>query len=987
LVKGEITNRFTTTYKQTQNIERNRMQTFLHLVANDLQNRFGDSISNVTLVFPSHRAGLFFNSYLAELLNKPVWSPQTITLSELMQRIANLKTEDSFKLVTKLYSIYNKIKGTNEPFDNFYYWGEVMLADFDQVDKYLVDPKQLFGNIKDLKEIEEKFGGFTPEQAEALSSYLGVMERSDDSEIKKNYLSIWDKLYEIYKQFWIELEKEGVAYEGMIYRKCAQILDDAISTPDIPTPIAFIGFNALNECERSLFSRCKTMGNALFYWDYDPTFIERSENEAGLFIRKNLSQFPNALGGDAFETLNRPKKNIKMIAAPSTVAQTKLIPKILDEIVTQGGKLDISSAIIFPKENILLPALHAIPPSVESLNITMGYPLKETPAFSLAEFLVRLQINANTNSEGKARFYHRDVIAILNHPYIRLCEPNHASELLLDVKKGNRIYPIIDELARTPLFSKIFTLQPGAKPLTSYILSICSGVAQNISQKASANDEKQLRLDLEFLFTLHKSLTRLGDVLKGISIEISHRIFLQLLRKAFNQERVSFSGEPLSGLQVMGFLESRALDFENIIILSFNDEVIPGKNLPVSFITPSLRVAFNLPNYKHHDAIYAYYFYRLMNRAKNIYLVYSSRTEGLSRGEKSRFALQLEMEQLYGKTQSVNVAYNISLTPNQPIEIQKTDEVMEALLRNLNRKGKGVTLSPSGLTSFLTCPLRFYFRYVADLYDEDEITEEVGALEFGRIIHGTMEELYKEHSGKSVSGDMIASIMDKPHYIEQTLDRVFSEEFFKSPVVSNDNLSGRNRLARNAMLHIIKKMLKLDKQRAPFTLISHELRVEMSIPIVSSKYTDSIMLGGFVDRIEQNHGSIWSIDYKTGNAKDKGVFETVDNLFDSGKVDKYKEVFQTFCYSLALSEVYPGLPIRPMLWFVKTAKTADDFSIKQKEKRTNTPIKDFKDFKDDFKLQLSDLLNQIMDNSIPFTQTEDLNKCKNCPFTAICGRD
>ncbi|MDD3892579.1 MAG: PD-(D/E)XK nuclease family protein [Bacteroidales bacterium] len=962
------------------------MQTFLQLVATNLLSRFGDSISEVTLVFPSRRAGLFFNSYLAELLNKPVWSPPTITLSELMQRIANLKTEDSIKLVTKLYNIYNSIKGTNEPFDNFYYWGEVMLADFDQVDKYLVDPKQLFGNIRDLKEIEEKFSGFTTEQAQALSSYLGVMEKDDDSEIKKNYLSIWDKLHEIYKQFWSELEDEGVAYEGMIYRKCAQILDDASTTPDIPSPIAFIGFNALNECERSLFKRCKTMSNALFYWDYDPTFLNRPENEAGLFIRRNLSQFPNALGSDAFETLNRPKKSIKMIAAPSTVAQTKLIPRMLDEIAAQGGKLDISSAIIFPKENILLPALQAIPQTVEALNITMGYPLKETPAFSLAEFLVRLQINSNTSSEGTARFYHRDVIAILNHPYVRLCEPSSATELLQDVKRGNRIYPTKDELSRTQLFSNIFALQPGSKPLTGYVLSICNAVAQNISQKTSLTDDKQLRIDLEFLFTLHKSLTRLGDVLNGISIEISHRVFLQLLRKAFNQERVSFSGEPLSGLQVMGFLESRALDFENIIILSFNDDVIPGKNHPVSFITPSLRVAFNLPNYKHHDAIYAYYFYRLMHRAKNIYLVYSSRTEGLSSGEKSRFALQLEMEQLYGKTQTVDVAYNISLTPNQPIEIPKTERVMDALLSNLNRKGKGIMLSPSGLTTYLTCPLRFYFRYAAGLYDEDEITEEVGALEFGRIIHGTMEELYKEYSGKSVSSSMVADIMSKPNNVEQTLDRVFAEEFFKDSKALSDNLSGRNRLARNAMLHIIKKMLNLDKQRAPFTLVSHELEVEISIPISSSKYADTIRLGGIVDRIEQNKGSIWSIDYKTGRADSKGVFDTVDDLFNSDRVDKYKEVFQTFCYSLALSEVYPDLPIIPMLWFVKTAKTVNDFSIKQKEKQNYTPVSDFRIYADDFKLHLSNLLVQIMDTSIPFTQTDDENKCRTCPFAAICGR-
>ncbi|PKP38988.1 MAG: hypothetical protein CVT98_03855, partial [Bacteroidetes bacterium HGW-Bacteroidetes-15] len=764
------------------------MQSFLELVSRDLLSRFGDKISNITLVFPSRRAALFFNTHLAKQIGKPIWSPQIATINELMQQVSGLNADDPIRLVTKLFTIYNKVKGSVEPFESFYFWGEVMLADFDQVDKYLVDPKQLFTNVKDIKDIEEQFGGLTPEQTNALKDYLGVMAEGHISELRNNYLSVWGKLYEIYTQFWDELRKENLAYEGMIYRKAAEILSNPQSEPNLPKPIAFIGFNALNECEKVLFQRCKREDDTLFYWDYDPIFVDNPNHEAGLFIRQNLSVFPNALPRDAFLQESKRQQTIKMIAAPSTVAQTKIVPRLLDEMKANGAKLDVSTAIIFPKENILIPTLQAIPSDIESLNITMGYPIKETPAFSLADFLVRLQMNAQLSSEGIIRFYHRDVLAILNHPYVRLADSETTQIIAFDVTQRNRIYPQQNELAKSHLLKLIFS-QYENKYTTQYLLDVCNAIAKEIASKIREDENQQLRIDLEFLYSLHKSLTRLGGVVSTLNFDVSHKVYIQLLRKVFAQERVSFSGEPLAGLQIMGFLETRALDFENIIILSFNDDVLPGRNHPISFITPSLRVAYGLPNYKHHDAVYAYYFYRLLNRAKRVYLMYSARTEGLSSGEKSRFGLQLEMEQMIGKVETIPVGYNLALTPPLPIIVDKNSEVIKSLLQNLNKNGKGITLSPSGLTTYLTCPLRFYFRYVAKIAEEDEVTEEAGALEFGRIIHSTMEELYKDFSSKVVSADMVNAILGQPTLIEDTVERVFNEIFLNNVNATDKSLS------------------------------------------------------------------------------------------------------------------------------------------------------------------------------------------------------
>jgi CRISPR/Cas system-associated exonuclease Cas4 (RecB family) len=961
------------------------MTPFLKIVAQDLISKYGDKVCDITLVFPSNRAGLFFNSYLSNLIAKPIWAPKSITINRLMQDVSGIKIDDPISLVTNLYNTFCKVKGIREPFEDFYFWGEVMLADFDQVDKYLIDPKQLYSNIKNLKDIDKQFGGLTPEQADAIRDYLGAMSEAHISDLRDKYLSVWEILLDIYVDFRTEIESNGLAYEGLAYRKAAEILMDPDSAPNLPAKIAFIGFNALNKCEKALFKRCKKEGKTLFYWDYDPSFMEKDEQEAGLFIRQNLLDFPNAIPLESLDSsLNT--RIVKLIAAPSAVAQVKILPKIIEKLTLQGGKLDETTAIVFPKENLLIPALKTFPPEVSSLNITMGYPMKETAAYSLAELLVKLQLSARTSREKAISFYHRDVVAILNHPYIRICEPENTTTLVTSIKRGNRIYPNANDLWKSVFLKRIFEIQNNHQQLTNYLIDICKNAAKTIAAIAVEKDNAHQRIDIEFLYSLHKSLNRVNGVLKKVDFAVSPRVFLQILRKVFAQERVSFSGEPLEGLQVMGFLETRALDFENLVILSFNDDVLPGKNHPVSFITPSLRVAFGLPDYKHHDAVYAYYFYRLLTRAKNVYLVYSNRAEGLSNGEKSRFGLQLEMEHMIGQIETIPVGYNISLTPNQPIEIHKTTDVLNNLIGNLSKKNGEITLSPSGLTTYLTCPLRFYFRYVNGLDEDDDVTEEVGALEFGRIIHKTMEDLYKEFNGVMVTPQMIKSLIANKKFVENTLDSVFLEVFLNDTNANIDDLSGRNLLARNALLYTLNKMLQVDLKRAPFFLVSHEQQVYTYIAL-NDKPVERIKIGGIVDRIELNNDTVWSIDYKTGKHTNKGRFEMLEDLFNPDKVDKCKEVFQTFCYSLALSELYPTNPIKPALWFVKATKSADDFTIKHLQNKKLHPVDDFRMYRQEFNERLAGLVSQIFDKSVPFTQTNDSDKCRNCPFVGICGRD
>ncbi len=966
------------------------MSNFLQLVANDLVNRYGNDLSEQTLVFPNQRARLFFNQHLSALISKPVWAPTVTTISEIMQGLSRFQYDDSKNLVTKLFNVYRKVKRSDEPFENFYFWGEVMLADFDQIDKYMVDAQKLFTNVKDIKEIEERFGGLTAEQSDALREYLGVIaDSSQPSEIRSNFLSIWNILGDIYREFNEILQSQGLCYEGMAYRKAVEELLNDEKFKGTEKNIAFIGFNALNECEKILFKHYKREGKVLFYWDYDPFFMDLKDHEAGLFIRDNVSQFGNALPREVFDNEPAQGKDVSLIAAPSTVTQCKLIPRILQEMAAHGAKLNESTAIVLPNESLLIPTLQAIPNDIEQLNITMGYPLKETPAFSLAEFLIKLQMNVRSGDGKEVKFYHRDVVSLLNHPYIRLCEPEMASKLVSEIKRNNRIYPTAEMVAKSPLLKRIFVEPKDQKPLTSYLIAVCNEVSQIFASKIETDEKQQYRINLEFLYTLHKSLNRLHGVISSLNFEVTNKVLLQLVRKAFHQERVSFSGEPLAGLQLMGFLETRALDFENIVILSFNDDILPGRSHPVSFITPSLRVAFGLPNHKFHDALYAYYFYRLMHRAKRVYLVYSCRTEGLSSGEVSRFGLQLQMEQMYGKIKKISVGFDVNITPPPPITIEKDEAVLELLFSNLEKNDKGITLSPSGLTTYITCPLRFYFRYCVGIKEDEDIAEEIGAQEFGQIIHKTMEMLYESFSEKTVFEVMIESLLKKPEHIENVLDEVFHSIYLKQDKVDKSEiLSGRNMIARNAMLYTIKKMLKVDMDRTPFFLMSQEEEIFVPIEVTVNDQPKSILLGGFIDRLEKKDGTLWVIDYKTGRKdNNKGKFTNIEELFDPTIVDKRKEVFQIFCYCHAVKHKYPDLKVKPAIWFVKTLKSEDELKVDFKAEKKFEAIEDYTPFMGEFQLRIKELIAEIFNPNVPFDQTTKHESCKSCPFISICGRE
>ncbi|HUW04645.1 MAG TPA: PD-(D/E)XK nuclease family protein [Williamwhitmania sp.] len=964
------------------------MEPFLSLVAHDLHSRYGEELNKINLVFPTRRAGLFFARYLSRLIEKPQWHPKVYSISDLMYMATDYKAADQLSLVLDLHKIYCKVKDSEETFDNFYFWGEVMLTDFDLVDKYRVDHSLLFRNIQAIKELEGKFEAITPEQREALAAFINLFDKQDLTPIRSNFLTIWEVLGSIYQDFKSLLEEKNLAYEGMAYRAAADKFSGGGSV-DFPDGLfAFIGFNALNSCEKELFRYFKREDRALFYWDYDTYYTQDEVQEAGAFIRVNLKEFPNAIAATNFSNF-KEKRKITVINTPTGVAQAKLVPMLLNEVTARGGKLDESCAIIFPEEHYLLPVLRSLPDDIERLNITMGYPIKETPAYTLVDYLMKLQLGART-TETSTRYYHRDVLALLSHPYISIAAGVVAKELMNNIADQNRIYPNATFLHKNELFELIFSPIADGIGVFDYLRKVTVMLTKQIATIAQNDEAKEsMRMDIEYLYALYQSITRLSDILSTENTVISLKVAGHLVRKVFGQQRVSFKGEPLAGLQLMGFLETRALDFKNVIILSMNDDVLPGKQHSASFITPSLRIAFQLPDYKHKEAIYAYYFYRLIQRANNVYLIYKNRTDGSQTGEESRYIRQLRLEGRMEMSEKT-LEMDINLPEPVTITVDKGKEVM-AILNTYLAEETTKYLSPSALTTYISCPLRFYYRYILGLKELEEATEEVDLPLFGSIFHQVMNLLLQEHQGKVLTAEMLTAMAENKQLISETVTRAFRIEFFKDEAHGDEELQlmGRNLIVKDAIEQLTVKMLLVDAQRAPLTIMELEKKYDAKISFGTTGQ-HQVTVGGVVDRLEQVNETLMVVDYKTGSAKksskNKGTFSSIDDLFNRDKIADVKEVFQTFIYCEIVKRNHPNATLRPALWFVRRTEPTYRPGVTYKTDKSEIGVDTYADFATDFQHGLDSLLSELFNPEVPFTQTTVEDACKVCPYKDICAK-
>jgi len=955
------------------------MSTFLKYVATDLYSRYDDKISDLCIVFPNRRASLYFKKYLSELSQKPIWAPNTTTINDLFQDISGLELADNIKLLFELYTIYKQVKKSEESFDDFYYWGEMMLNDFDDIDKYLVDPEDLFKNLKSLKSIQEQFTYLSSEQIEAIQQFWHSFEPEKKSEQQENFISIWNVLLNIYKAFSARLSELGIAYEGMIYKLVAAKIKGT-ETIELPyKKFVFAGFNALNSCEKSLFTYLQNNKLADFYWDYDDQYINYDVNEAGYFLRENIRNFKapeTFVNQDIFNGLKQ-KKNIEIISVPSDIGQTQVISDILannNQIYTESPN---KAAIVLADEDLLVPILHSIPDSIDKVNITMGYPVSNTPIYSLLEHLIDLQKNIK-QSKVSTTFYNKNVISILNHQYINTQFKSEASQLLQSIRSKNKIIIPQEDLTVCDFFKVIFSKANNYVDFADYLLNILHYIYNSLNSEVKENTIHTVSLEREYIYHIYLSINRIKDVLSEQNIEIRIETFIRLTRKIIKNLRIPFTGEPLSGLQLMGILETRLLDFETLFITSLNEGILPKTDATLSFVPYNLRKGFGLPTIEHQDAIYAYYFYRLMQRAKNITLIYNSSSDGIQTGEMSRFLYQLKYESDY-RIAEKSLRYNINITQANEIIIEKSEEIFEKLNKFIPSRGGTKYLSPSALNTYIKCKLQFYFRYIAELREQDDITEEIDAPLFGNILHETMDYLYKDFICKEVNEELLKQITNTQ--VNEAIDYAFKTVYFKS---DQANYTGKNIIIREMISKYVQQILDIDKSITPFEILSLEDTYETEITISINESFEQIKLGGKIDRVDKLNNHIRIIDYKTGS--DTLEFNSMESLFTDASSNRKSAVFQTFLYSKFYNDLKkPSLPLTPGVYSVRKL-FGDNFEFRILNKQSKLFIDDYKQVSDEFHEHLIQLIEKIVDHTEPFSQTEETRNCEYCPYRKICHR-
>ena len=947
------------------------MKGFISELAERLYDRYGDEVSSLRMVFPSRRARLFFSDALASVARRPLWQPRFESLGEIMERVAGMRLSDEIKLVTELYKVYSRYH--DESFDAFYFWGGMLLADFDQIDKYLIDADMLFSNMGDLKALESDRSYLTAEQIEVIARFwrsFGL--ESEFSEEKERFMTIWRSMADVYHGFRNRLREQGLAYEGMIHREAAERLsgEEAVEWSDDPQARYVVaGFNALSECEKRLFRRMYGSGRVEFYWDYDDYYVGNPDYEAGLFLRENIRNFPSPSGERlSCDRFRRPKR-IEIVSAPSDSMQCKYVHEFLSGLIERGIRPGKQTAIVLTDESLLLPVLYSIPEQIEQVNVTMGYPLRQTMAYSFVERLVELQSRRKPGRDGEPMYYHSDVTGLLLHPYVRACDPA-AAGLAAEILRRQSIYVRRSMLAPGSVIDPLFAPAGSWQELSAYIRDSLSLV---ILHAASADDVRQRR---EFFSVIVDRICRLENSLLGSGLEVTTPVFASLLRKMLQDVRIPYEGEPLSGVQIMGILETRNLDFEHVLVLSVNDDTFPGNRaVASSFIPYNLRYAYGLPTPQHHEGVYAYYFYRLLQRAETVHLAYCSRSDDKRTGEPSRYVYQLEYESPHRPLRRA-IRLGVNLTKTEPVSASKTGRTARILEEYLD--GGGRSLSPTAFYQYVECPLRFYFRHVAGLKPVEEIAEEIDLPMFGTILHRAMELLYMPLLGDPNPQRTIASLPGTPA-VKEAVVRAVNEEYLQDPKATEEEYGGSVLLVRDVVRKYIDScILPYDASQRGYAVERLEAPVEYRVPLERNGRVRSVGFAGKADRLSD--GALRVVDYKTGKPHNR--FRDVAALFSSVAAERSPAVLQTLLYAMMLSQS-ENCDVQPALYYVRSMQD-ERFSPLLVE--GDRPVLRFSDYRESLNGHLQKTLSELFDFSKPFEQCEDRSVCAYCDFREICRR-
>ena len=965
------------------------MNTFLHLVAQSLLQRYGTNLSRLTLVFPGKRAVLFFNQALTELSDRPVWSPRCVTISELFHEASPYTPCDPVESVCRLHRVYAQIVDEPQTLDQFYGWGEVLLADFDDVDKHLADARQLFTNIRDIKALEDN-SYITPEQEAALRSFFSDFSVEGNSMVKERFLALWNRMAQIYDELNASMRRDGLLYEGALQRDVVETLrrnrfaaDEGQSPApdrfDSDTTYVIVGFNVLNDVEQALFDELQHRRQALFFWDYDVFYADptgRERHEAGYFIRQNIERYGNELPPECFCNMTQPKE-LTIVAASSENAQARYLPQWLHENLTATEN---RTAVVLCNEQLLQPVLHAIPEQVKALNVTMGYALTDTPVSSFVSVLLTLQTDGFDASHRRFRL--SALRAVKNHPFSRL----------------------VDEA----LWHRHVE---GPRELLLYLLDLLTTLGKCFAATQPADGETpteaqqqalmQNTLYAEAIFVAYTCINRLANLMTGDRplLDVNAFTLRRLVNAMLLSQSVPFHGEPAVGLQVMGVLETRSLDFDHLIMLSVGEGYLPKSVADTSFIPYHLKEAFGLTTLRHKIAVYAYYFYRLIQRASRVTFVYNESNAGLRQNEISRFLRQLEAETEF-PIRHVRLQAASDVHPVPEISVPKSREVMHALARRFDCTGlsdeerKYKVLSPSALNRYTSCPLQFYYRYVEGLKVDEHSDDDFDAIRFGDVFHRAAELLYRHLTEKNpvVRGEDIDAMLEMGgQRMEAFVHQAFRDKYFEGRA---EEYTGILTIAYRVVLTYLHQLLRHDRRLTPIRILGVELPQTEVFHVEAAGRTLELEVGGIIDRLDQVSDSnstdgrvVRVVDYKTG-----GQLESVQSLealfSNTGQSAHY--YFQATLYA-TIVEAQRHQAVAPCLFFVHKSGSDDYSPVITLAKHTVADIREPLSPGDEplnvaFRKRLVALLDEVFDDKVPFAQTKNPKACENCDFRMICGR-
>lgn len=959
------------------------MESFLKLVAADLYKHTEGNLAHTAVVFPNKRAGLFFNEYLAQESDSPIWSPAYVSISELFRSLSPWEVGDPVKLVCELYKIFRRETQSTETLDDFYFWGEMLISDFDDADKNRVDTDKLFSNLQDLRNIMDDYTFIDDEQEEAIRQFFQNFSIERRTALKERFISLWDVLGNIYKGFRESLASQNIAYEGMMYRHVIEHLD----VDKLPyEKYVFVGFNVLNKVEHTLFTQLKDAGKAVFYWDYDEFYMKENRqavtHEAGEFIRRNLRDFPSPLSGELFKNLSKPKE-VHYIASSTENAQARYLPQWIRNNLTTPEK---ETAVVLCNEALLQPVLHSLPAEVKHVNITMGFPLSQTPVYSFLIALLELHTHGFNFKSGRYTF--QSVVTLLKHPYTRQLT-GQAELLEKELTRNNRFYPLPGELGKDEFLTRLFTPLSGNLNLCIRLSETLQQVAGIYQANTSGTEDTDAfnQLYRESLFKAYTTINRFRTLIEEDELTVQSETFRRLLVKVLSATNIPFHGEPAIGMQVMGVLETRNLDFRHLVLLSVNEGQLPKSGGDSSFIPYNLRKAFGMTTIEHKIAVYAYYFYRLLQRAERITLMYNTSSDGLNRGEWSRFMLQFLIEWPHPITRQFLEAGQ-SPQGTSPITVEKTPDVMRRMQSLFDvRANPKAKFSPSALNYYLDCPLKFYYRYVAGLSAPDEVSAEIDSATFGSIFHYAAEHIYKDLTthGKVINKEALETLLRNEVKLQDYVDTAFKKLFFNVPQNEKPEYNGVQLINSAVIARYLKQLLQNDLRYAPFTFIASEMEVDEPIDIQTPKGVIKSRIGGIIDRMDSKDGTLRIVDYKTGGDADTPPH--VESLFIPDK-KRSNYVFQTFLYAAIMCRKQPTMKIAPALLYIHRAATETYSPVIQmgESRKPKEAVEDFSKYEKEYRERLQGLLEEIFNPEKSFAQTEIIEKCTYCDFKALCKR-